>query len=63
MLGGQGNLELSAFRIHVPLHRITGAKVILHMHQTWVLALNMLEDNRAITMQPDSGYFHKAYCV
>jgi ribulose-5-phosphate 4-epimerase/fuculose-1-phosphate aldolase len=30
------------------LHRITGVNVILHTHQTWALALNMLEDNRLL---------------
>lgn len=48
VLEGQGSLELSALSIHAPLHRATGAKVILHTHQTWALALNMLEDNRLL---------------
>ena len=46
VLEGSGGLELSALSIHAPLHRLTGANVILHTHQTWALALNMLEDNR-----------------
>ena len=48
VLEGTGSLELSALSIHAPLHRITGANVILHTHQTWALALNMLEDNRLL---------------
>ena len=48
VLEGQGTLELSALAIHAPLHRITGANVILHTHQTWALALNMLQDNRLL---------------
>ncbi|MBA2964341.1 MULTISPECIES: class II aldolase/adducin family protein [Ramlibacter] len=48
VLEGTGSLELSARSIHAPLHRITGANVILHTHQTWALALNMLEDNRLL---------------
>src|SRR3954469_18725551 len=48
VLEGKGSLELSALSIHAPLHRITGAPVILHTHQTWALALNMLEDNRLL---------------
>ena len=48
VLQGTGTLELSALSIHAPLHRITGANVILHTHQTWALALNMLEDNRLL---------------
>jgi len=47
-LEGQGVVELSAQSIHAPLHRITGANVVLHTHQPWALALNMLEDNRLI---------------
>ena len=48
VLEGEGSLELSALSIHAPLHRITGANVVLHTHQTWALALNMLEDNRLL---------------
>jgi ribulose-5-phosphate 4-epimerase/fuculose-1-phosphate aldolase len=48
VLDGEGDLELSAFCIHAPLHRISGSKVILHTHQTWALALNMLQDNRLL---------------
>jgi ribulose-5-phosphate 4-epimerase/fuculose-1-phosphate aldolase len=48
VLEGQGSLELSALSIHAPLHRLTGASVVLHTHQTWALALNMLEDNRLL---------------
>src|SRR3954463_10784923 len=48
VLEGSGSLELSALSIHAPLHRITGANVIPHTHQTWALALNMLEDNRLL---------------
>jgi len=47
-LEGQGVVELSAQSIHAPLHRITGANVVLHTHQPWALALNMLKDNRLI---------------
>ena len=48
VLEGSGSLELSALSIHAPLHRISGANVILHTHQTWALALNLLEDNRLL---------------
>jgi ribulose-5-phosphate 4-epimerase/fuculose-1-phosphate aldolase len=47
-LEGEGVVELSARCIHAPIHRITGAKVVLHTHQPWALALNMLEDNRLL---------------
>jgi ribulose-5-phosphate 4-epimerase/fuculose-1-phosphate aldolase len=32
----------------MPFHSITGAKVVLHTHQTWATALNMLKDNRLV---------------
>ncbi len=59
VLEGQGDLELSAFCIHAPLHRLTGAKVILHTHQTWALALNMLEDNKLQPCSQTSSFFTK----
>src|SRR4051812_48134014 len=45
-LEGNGVVELSAQCIHAPIHRICGANVVLHTHQTWAVALNMLQDNR-----------------
>ena len=56
-LEGQGVVELSAQSIHAPLHRITGAKVVLHTHQPWALALNMLEDNRLIPATQTAAFF------
>ena len=47
-LEGTGFVELSAHCIHTPIHRITGARVVMHTHQVWALALNMLQDNRLI---------------
>ena len=47
-LEGTGFVELSAHCIHTPIHRITGARVVMHTHQVWALALNMLENNRLI---------------
>jgi ribulose-5-phosphate 4-epimerase/fuculose-1-phosphate aldolase len=32
-LEGEGVVELSAQSIHAPVHRLTGAKVVLHTHQ------------------------------
>ena len=59
ILEGHGSLELSALSIHAPLHRITGAKVVLHTHQTWALALNMLEDNRLLPGSQTSAFLAK----
>src|SRR5260221_14381914 len=43
---GEGVVELSAQCIPAPIHRSTGVRVVLHTHQTWALALNMLKNNR-----------------
>ena len=47
-LEGGAKCELSAWCIHAPIHRIKGANVVLHTHQTWATALNMLKDNRLL---------------
>jgi ribulose-5-phosphate 4-epimerase/fuculose-1-phosphate aldolase len=47
-LEGDGTIELTAQCIHAPIHRITGKSVVMHTHQPWALALNMLEDNRLL---------------
>ena len=56
VLEGSGSLELSALSIHAPLHRITGANVLLHTHQNWALALNMLEDNRLLPASQTAAF-------
>ena len=57
-LQGVGVVELSAQCIHAPIHRITGAKVVLHTHQTWATALNMLQDNRLLPASQTAAFFH-----
>jgi ribulose-5-phosphate 4-epimerase/fuculose-1-phosphate aldolase len=57
VLEGSGSLELSAQCIHAPVHRITGARVVLHTHQTWAMALNMLEDNRLLPASQTAAFF------
>jgi ribulose-5-phosphate 4-epimerase/fuculose-1-phosphate aldolase len=57
-LEGTGLVERSAHCIHTPIHRITGAKVVLHTHQPWALALNMLEDNRLLPTSQTAAFFH-----
>jgi ribulose-5-phosphate 4-epimerase/fuculose-1-phosphate aldolase len=57
-LEGKGVVELSAQCIHAPIHRISGAKVVLHTHQTWALALNMLQDNRLLPASQTAAFFH-----
>ena len=56
-LDGEGIVERSAQCIHAPLHRISGKRVILHTHQNWALALNMLEDNRLLMASQTSAFF------
>ena len=56
-LEGEGVVELSAQCIHAPLHRIAGARVVLHTHQTWSLALNMLQDNRLLPATQTAAFF------
>ena len=57
--GKQSSLELSAQCIHVPVHRITGARVVLHTHQTWAMALNMLKNNRLLPASQTAAFFHE----
>jgi ribulose-5-phosphate 4-epimerase/fuculose-1-phosphate aldolase len=57
-LEGEGVVELSAQCIHAPIHRLTGARVVLHTHQTWALALNMLQENRLLPASQTAAFFH-----
>lgn len=57
-LEGTGVVELSAQCIHAPIHRITGRRVVLHTHQTWAVALNMLKDNRVLPATQTAAFFH-----
>src|SRR5258706_126807 len=57
-LAGDGDVELSAQCIHAPIHRISGARVVLHTHQTWAVALNLLKDNRLVPASQTAAYFH-----
>jgi ribulose-5-phosphate 4-epimerase/fuculose-1-phosphate aldolase len=57
-LEGEGKVEMSAWCIHAPIHRIAGARVVLHTHQTWAVALNMLKDNRLLPANQTAAFFH-----
>ena len=57
-LEGEGRIEMSAYCIHAPIHRIAGARVVLHTHQTWALALNMLKDNRLLPANQTAAFLH-----
>ena len=58
ILAGTGEVELSARCIHAPIHRMTGARVVLHTHQTWAIALNMLQNNRLLPTSQTAAFFH-----
>jgi ribulose-5-phosphate 4-epimerase/fuculose-1-phosphate aldolase len=53
---GNSRVELSAHCIHAPIHRIAGANVVLHTHQTWAVALNMLKDNRLVPASQTAAF-------
>jgi ribulose-5-phosphate 4-epimerase/fuculose-1-phosphate aldolase len=55
---GEGVVELSAQCIHAPIHRICGVRAVLHTHQPWALALNMLQDNRLLPANQTAAFFH-----
>ena len=57
-LEGEGVVELSAQCIHAPIHRICGARVVMHTHQTWAVALNSLQDNRLLPINQTAAFFH-----
>jgi ribulose-5-phosphate 4-epimerase/fuculose-1-phosphate aldolase len=57
-LEGEGVVELSAQCIHAPIHRICATRVVMHTHQTWALALNMLKDNRLLPASQTAAFFH-----
>jgi ribulose-5-phosphate 4-epimerase/fuculose-1-phosphate aldolase len=57
-LEGEGAVELSAQCIHAPIHRICGARVVMHTHQTWAVALNMLKNNRLLPASQTAAFFH-----
>ena len=55
-LEGEGVVEMSARCIHAPIHRVTGTRVVLHTHQPWALALNMLEQNRLLPASQTAAF-------
>ncbi len=57
-LEGEGDVELSALCIHAPIHRVSGARVVMHTHQTWALALNMLKNNRLVPASQSAAHLH-----
>jgi ribulose-5-phosphate 4-epimerase/fuculose-1-phosphate aldolase len=55
---GNARCELSAWCIHAPIHRIKGANVVLHTHQTWATALCMLKDNRLLPATQTAAFYY-----
>lgn len=58
-LEGRGKVEISARCIHAPIHRITGAQVVLHTHQPYATAINMLADNRLLPASQSAAFLTK----
>jgi len=56
-LEGEGIVELSAQCIHAPIHRISGKRVVMHTHQMWAMAQNMLDLIRLITASQTAAFF------
>jgi ribulose-5-phosphate 4-epimerase/fuculose-1-phosphate aldolase len=57
-LEGEGVVERSAQCIHAPVHRVCGARVVMHTHQPWAYALNMLQDNRLLPSSQSAAFFY-----
>ena len=55
-LEGEGRVEISARCIHAPIHRITGAQAVLHTHQPYATALNLLADNRLLPASQSAAF-------
>ena len=55
---GEGVVEVSAWCIHAPIHRIKAAPVVLHTHQPWTVALNMLKENRLLPASQSAVFVH-----
>lgn len=55
-LEGRGKVEISARCIHAPIHRVTGAQVVLHTHQPYATAINMLKDNRLLPASQSAAF-------
>jgi ribulose-5-phosphate 4-epimerase/fuculose-1-phosphate aldolase len=55
---GDSKVELSAYCIHAPIHRLTGARAVMHTHQPWTLALNMLKDNRLLPASQTAAFLY-----
>lgn len=60
LIAGDGPVEITAACIHAPVHRISGANVVLHTHQPWALALNMLEDNRLLLASQSAAFLARS---
>jgi ribulose-5-phosphate 4-epimerase/fuculose-1-phosphate aldolase len=61
-LEGRGMVELSAQSIHAPLHRLTGAKVVLHTSALGNSTQHAARQSPA-SCHPNCGIFSWAHCV
>jgi ribulose-5-phosphate 4-epimerase/fuculose-1-phosphate aldolase len=59
VLEGEGEVEVSAFAIHAPLHqRHPGARCVLHTHMPYATALTAVEAGRLEPVNQNSLRFH-----
>lgn len=59
VLEGEGEVEVSAFAIHAPIHqRHPGARCVLHTHMPYATALAAVEEGRLEPVNQNSLRFH-----
>ncbi|MBL6456031.1 aldolase [Belnapia sp. T6] len=56
-LEGQGRPATTGINIHVPMHRMTGHKVILHTHMPYATALTCIQGGRLEMVHQNAGRF------
>lgn len=54
---GEGKPAQTGFNIHVPVHRLTGRKVILHTHMPYATALTCIRGGRLEMVHQNAGRF------
>jgi len=54
---GEGAPATTAFNIHVPMHRLTGHRVVLHTHMPYATALTCIRGGRLEMVHQNAGRF------
>lgn len=55
---GEGEPAKTGFNIHVPMHQVTGHKVILHTHMPYATALTCIRGGRLEMVHQNAGRFY-----